>query len=155
MKIRLLFIIMTFLFVTNESSAQSSKRLLKTFVPYQWEIYNTIYNRRYWDLRDNYDYITFDKNQTFKRRYQGVNTSGTWKYNRKKKIVELTITKPVKEKITLKIKKLSRKELSYTSSEEDNKVKMFMKQGEVPLRKTRKRRKQSSKVLPRPKKKKN
>jgi outer membrane usher protein FimD/PapC len=151
MKTRLFLISITFLMFGHQGTAQSSKRLLKTFIPYQWEIYNTVYKRRYWDWRDNYDYIAFEKNKTFKRRYQGVNTSGTWKYDRKKKQVELMITKPSEKKITLKVEKLSRSEFSYTSSEEGHKVTMFLKEGEVPVRKTRK---QSSRRIKKPKKKK-
>lgn len=149
MKIRLFLISIIFLMFGHQGTAQSSKRLLKTFIPYQWEIYNTVYKRRYWDWRDNYDYITFEENKTFKRRYQGVNTSGTWKYDRKKKQIELTIIKPSEKKVTLKVEKLSRSELSYTSSEEGNKVTMFLKEGEVPVRKTRK---QSSRRIKKPKK---
>lgn len=152
MKTRLFLIVVTFLLFSHQGTAQSSKRLLKTFVPYQWEIYNTIYKRRYWDWRDNYDYITFEENKTFKRKYEGINTSGTWKYIRKNKQIILMITEPSTKRVILKIEKLSRNELSYTSSEEGHKVTMFLKEGEVPVEKTRK---QSSKRLPKPEKKTN
>ena len=134
MKINTILIVFFFFLITGvETTAQSEKKLInKTFTPYQWEIYNTIYKRRYWDFRDNYDYIEFDPKYTFKRRYQGTQTSGTWKYDKKTKIIQLKITKPFKKDISLRVIKLSKKELTYTSSEEDYKVKMFMKEGEVP-----------------------
>jgi hypothetical protein len=113
---------------------QSVKRLYKVFVPYQWEIYNTIYKRRYWDRRDNYDYVQFKPDGTFKRRYQGTDMSGKWTYNRRKKMVTLKVKKPFTKTITFKIKKLSNKTLVYKSSEENYKVTMYLKKGAIPTR---------------------
>lgn len=120
-------------------NAQSQKRLYKSFVPYQWEIYNTIYKKRYWDRRDNRDFITFNKNKTFKRRYQGTDMSGKWIYNRKKKVITLNITKPFEKTVILKVTKLSSKTLVFSSSEEGYKVKMYLKKGIPPKQKVRRR----------------
>ncbi len=119
---------------TPAAQAQSVNRLHKVFIPYQWEIYNTIYKRRYWDRRDNYDYLEFKPDGTFMRRYQGTDMSGKWKYNRKRKIVTLNVTTPFTKTITFRIKKLSNKTFIYASSEENYKVKMYMKKGTIPTR---------------------
>lgn len=130
---------MAFVLPSKNVNAQSQKRLYKSFVPYQWEIYNTVYKKRYWDRRDNRDYITFDKDKTFKRRYQGTDMSGKWIYNRKKKVITLAINKPFKKTVILRVKKLSSKTLVISSSEEDFKVKMYLQKGVPPRGKIRRR----------------
>lgn len=129
----ILFIGIFLLAAPPTAEAQSVKRLYKVFIPYQWEIYNTIYKRRYWDRRDNYDYVQFKPDGTFNRRYQGSSMSGKWTYNKKKKLITLKVKKPFTKTITFKIKKLSNKTFIYSSSEENYKVKMYMKKGAVPI----------------------
>lgn len=114
--------------------AQPERRLHHTFVPYQWEIYNTVYTRRYWDWRDHYDYITFKEDNTFKRKYQDTDMSGTWSYDRANDQITLKVTKPFQTLITLKVERLSGGKLVYRSSEENFKVTMYMQEGIVPVR---------------------
>lgn len=129
-----------FLFAAPQKvEAQSVKKLHKVFIPYQWEIYNTIYKRRYWDRRDNYDYVQFKPDGTFSRRYQGTDMSGKWTYNKRKKKITLKVKKPFTKTITFKIKKLSNKTLVYKSSEENYKVTMYLKKGAIPQRPKRRR----------------
>lgn len=128
MRIFLLVVLTTFI-INTESNAQSEKRLMTSWIPTQWEIYNTVYTNKYWDRRDTYDYIKFKSDYTFTRRYQKFATVGTWKYNKKAKTITLTVTKPHQTTITLKVKKMTSNTLVYQSSEEDYKVKMTMKKG--------------------------
>ena len=128
MRIFLLVVLTTFI-INAESNAQSEKRLMTSWIPTQWEIYNTVYTNKYWDRRDNYDYIRFKSDYTFTRRYQKFSTSGTWKYNKKTKTITLTVIKPHQTTITLKVQKMTSNTLIYKSSEEGYKVKMTMKKG--------------------------
>lgn len=130
----LLVLILTTFFINADIDAQSDRRFVNSWVPTKWEIYNTTYDKRYWDNRDNYDYITFKSDKTFLRKYQGLTMSGTWTYDKKKKIMTLTITKPFKKTIKLKVKKVSGSNLVYKSSEEGYKVTMYMKKGAPPRR---------------------
>ena len=126
----LAFIINCSLVFTTQ--AQSERHLYGSFVPYQWEIYNTIYKKRYWDNRDNYDFITFNKDYTFKRRYQGTEYNGSWSYDKKADQITLNVKSPFQKTITLKVEKLSRKSFNFSSSEEDFKVIMYMEEGKPP-----------------------
>lgn len=114
--------------------AQPERRLHHTFVPYQWEIYNTVYTRRYWDWRDHYDYITFKADNTFERKYQDTDMRGTWTYDRATEQITLKVTHPFRTLITLKVERLSGGKLVYRSSEENYKVTMYMQEGIVPVR---------------------
>lgn len=140
MRILLIVLMAIFLAPTN-TQAQVDKKLYDSWLPTQWEIYNTVYKKRYWDRRDNYDYITFKANHTFQRRYQGQDMTGTWKYNKSKKVIELTVTKPFKKTITLRVLKMGGNELEYQSSEEEYKVTMTLKPGTPPVKPTHGRRK--------------
>jgi len=128
MRIFFLVVLTTFI-INTESNAQSEKRLMTSWIPTQWEIYNTVYTNKYWDRRDNYDYIKFKSDHTFTRRYQKFATVGTWKYDKKAKTITLTVTKPHQTTITLKVQKMTANTLVYKSSEEGYKVKMTMKKG--------------------------
>jgi hypothetical protein len=139
MRIFILMVLTTFI-LNTESQAQVDKRLVTSWIPTQWEIYNTVYTNKYWDRRDDYDYIQLKADNTFTRRYQQLSSSGTWKYNKNSKNITLTVTKPHETTITLKVVKLTDNTLVYQSSEESYKVTMTMKKG-------------SPKPIPQPKRK--
>lgn len=128
MRIFLLVVLTTFI-INTESQAQSERKLMTSWIPTQWEIYNTVYKSKYWDRRDNYDYISFKPDYTFTRRYQKFSTVGTWTYNRKTKTITLTVTKPHQTTVTLKVQKMTSNTLIYKSNEESYKVTMTMKKG--------------------------
>ena len=60
--------------------------------------------------------------------------SGKWSYEKKKRIVTLTVNKPFEKTIELKVKKATGSNLVYKSSEEGYKVTMYMKKGAPPKR---------------------